>query len=186
MPEDPSLHETSFTIHDAARLRGRFLLLGLINILLGMAAFIVPAVSEYPVEVVIGLILMAAGAADGVHAFLLRSKFGYMLSLISSFTFLFVGGLLVFSPVSDFTSLYMAVAMMFWIGGVLRMGKGIDIRPVNSWPWVVSSGLLSLIFGFFILAQGHDMTFKLLDILVGISLIVDGWSRMIVFWIHEK
>jgi len=67
----------------------------------------------------------------------------------------------------------------------MRMGKGIDIRPVNSWSWVVASGLLSIIFGFFILSQGDAITFNLIGVLVGISLIVDGWSRMIVFWVHE-
>ena len=185
MADDPSLHQISFTVKDAAALRGRFLVLGLFNILLGVAAFVVPARTDYPVAVTIGAILMAAGAADAVHAFLLRSRLGYMLGLISSIVFLFVGGLLVFSPLADFTSLYMAVALMFWMGGVLRMGKGIDIRPVNSWSWVVASGLLSFIFGFFILSQGGAVTFNLIGVLVGISLIVDGWSRMIVFWVHE-
>ena len=136
--------------------------------------------------VTIGAILVAAGAADALHAMLLRSRFGYVLGLISSVVFLFVGGLLVFSPLAGFTSPYMVVALMFWMGGALRMGKGIDIRPVNNWSWVVASGLLSLVFGFFILSQGDAITFNLIGVLVGISLIVDGWSRMIVFWVHEQ
>lgn len=186
MQDDPSVHQTAFTVADAARLRGRFLVLGLLDMLLGTTAFVLVARGELSSGFAIGLVLMAAGAADAVHAFALRSRFGYMLGLISAIVFLFVGGLMVFSPLADFSSLHIAVAMMFWIGGVLRMGKGIDIRPVNSWPWVVASGLLSLIFGLVILAQGDQATFRLIGMLVGISLIVDGWSRMIVFWVHER
>jgi len=185
MTDDSSLHQISFTVKDATALRGRFLVLGLFNILLGVAAFVVPAYTDYSVVVTIGAILVAAGAADALHAMLLRSRFGYVLSLISSIVFLFVGGLLVISPLTDITSLHSGVAFMFWIGGAMRMGKGIDIRPVNSWSWVVASGLLSIIFGFFILSQGDAITFNLIGVLVGISLIVDGWSRMIVFWVHE-
>jgi uncharacterized membrane protein HdeD (DUF308 family) len=185
MPYDPSIHQTAFTIKDAAALRGRFLVLGLFNVVLGIAAIALPMDTDYPVEIIVGLVLMLAGAADAWHAMLLRSKRGYMLSWMSSVLFFFAGGLLVVSPVANFTSLHIALALLFWIGGILRMGKGIDIRPVNSWPWVVASGLLGVILGFFILYQGHAISFTLISLLVGISLIVDGWSRMIVFWVHE-
>ena len=185
MPIDPSIHQTAFTVKSAAAIRGRFLALGLFNIVLGVAAIVMPMQTDYRTEVIVGLALMLAGAADAWHAMLLRSKRGYMLSWISSVVFFFAGVLLVFAPIAKFTSLHIALALIFWIGGVLRMGKGIDIRPVNSWPWVVASGLLGLVFGFFILYQGETITFELISLLVGISLIVDGWSRMIVFWIHE-
>jgi len=185
MPYDPSIHQTAFSVKDAAAIRGRFLVLGLFNIVLGVAAIVLPTSTDYPVEVIVGLALMLAGAADAWHAMLLRSKRGYMLSWMSSVLFFFAGALLVVSPIAKFTSLYMVLALVFWIGGVLRMGKGIDIRPVNSWPWVVASGLLGVVFGFFILYQGEVITFQLISLLVGISLIVDGWSRMIVFWVHE-
>jgi len=185
MPVDPSIHQTAFTAKDAAAIRGRFLALGLFNIVLGVASIVLPINTDYSVVVIVGLVLMLAGAADAWHAMLLRSKRGYMLSWMSSVLFFFAGILLVFSPIAKFTSLYMVLALVFWIGGVLRMGKGIDIRPVNSWPWVVASGLLGLLFGFFILYQGEAIDFHLISLLVGISLIVDGWSRMIVFWVHE-
>jgi uncharacterized membrane protein HdeD (DUF308 family) len=185
MPIDPSIHQAAFTVKDAAAIRGRFLVLGLFNIVLGVAAIVSPMNTDYPVEIIVGLVLMLAGAADAWHAMLLRSKRGYMLSWMSSVLFFFAGALLVVSPIAKFTSLYMVLALVFWIGGVFRMGKGIDIRPVNSWPWVVASGLLGVVFGFFILYQGESITFQLISLLVGISLIVDGWSRMIVFWVHE-
>ncbi len=185
MPIDPSIHQTAFTVKDAAAVRGRFLVLGLFNIAVGIGAILLPMNTDFSTAVIVGLALMLAGAADAWHAMLLRSKRGYMLSWMASVLFFFAGALLVFSPVADFTSLHMALAMVFWIGGVLRMGKGIDIRPVNSWPWVVASGLLGLLFGFFILYRGEAITFELISLLVGISLIVDGWSRMIVFWVHE-
>ena len=107
MPIDPSIHQTAFTVKDAAAIRGRFLVLGLFNVALGVAAIILPMNTDYPVAVIVGLVLMLAGAADALHAMLLRSKRGYMLSWMSSVLFFFAGVLLVFSPVAKFTSLYM-------------------------------------------------------------------------------
>lgn len=184
MLDDPSVHQTVFTIKDAAAIRGRFLTLGLFNIALGMAAIALPKTTDYRVEVVIGLVLMFAGFADAWHAMLLRSKRGYVLSWASSVLLLAAGALIVTSTIADFTSLYMAIALLFWLAGFLRMGKGMDIRPINNWPWVVASGLLVVLFGAFIFYQGESISWTLMSLLVGISLIVDGWSRMILFWVH--
>ena len=185
MLEDSSVHQTSFTIEDIAAIRGRFLALGLFNIMLGIAAVVLPKTTDYHTEVIVGLVLMLAGTADAWHAMLLRSKRGCMLSWASSIGLLAAGFLMATSRVADFTSLYMAIALLFWIAGFLRMGKGIDIRPINSWPWVVASGLLLVLFGLFIFYQGDSVSWTLMSLLVGISLIVDGWSRMILFWVHE-
>ncbi len=182
---DSSAHQTAFTIEDVAAIRGRFLTLGLFNIALGIAAIALPKTTDHRVEVVVGLVLMLAGAADAWHAMLLRSKRGYLLSLVSSILLLAAGFLMATSPITDFTSLYMASALVVWIAGFLRMGKGMDIRPINNWPWVVASGLLVTLFGFFIFYQGDYISWALMSLLVGISLIVDGWSRMILFWVHE-
>ena len=185
MLDDPSVHQTSFTIEDVAAIRGRFLILGLFNIALGIAAVVLPKTTDYRVEVVVGLVLMLAGTADAWHAILLRSKRGYMLSWASSVLLFVAGALIATSTIVDFTSLYMAIALLFWIAGFLRMGKGMDIRPINNWPWVVASGLLVVLFGLFIFYQGDSISWTLMSLLVSVSLIVDGWSRMILFWVHE-
>ena len=81
-----------FTIKDAYAIRQRFLVLGLFNIILGVAVIVFPTLNPgYQLAAVIGVALMCAGAADAWHAMLLFSKFGYVLSWISS-VLLFVAG----------------------------------------------------------------------------------------------
>lgn len=176
-----------FTIKDAYAVRQRFLALGLFNVLLGVLVIIFPMLNpNYQLAGVIGVALMCAGLADAWHAMLLVSKFGYILSWISS-VLLFVAGLiLLMHTVSDITSIHLALSLIFVISGVLRMGKGLDIRPVNSWPWVIASGMICVLFGLIILHQGEDISVELFQLFVAISLTVDGWSRMIVFWVHEN
>ena len=139
----------------------------------------------YPVEVIVGVALMLTGAANSWHAILLRSKRGYILSGMSSFMFFLAGGLLVISWAVDLMSLHIGFSLLFFMGGMFRVIKGVEIRSINSWPCVVASGLLSCVFGLFILYQGEAVLLQLIGLVVGISLIVDGWSRMIVFWVRE-
>jgi uncharacterized membrane protein HdeD (DUF308 family) len=184
MLDDPSVHQTTFTLEDVAAIRTRFLVLGLINIILGMAAIVLPKIANISLEVIIGAALCLAGIADAWHAMLLRSKRGYMLSWVSSVLLVVAGALILVSPVAPFTSLHIAIAILFWLAGMLRIGKGLDIRPVNNWPWVVASGLLMFLFGTYIMYQ-DSISWTLMSLLIGISLIVDGWSRMILFWVHD-
>ena len=186
MSENLSVCQETFTIKDAYAIRRRFLLLGLFNIMLGITVIAFPLINTgHQLAAVIGVALMLAGTADAWHAMLLFSKFGYVLSWISSILLFVAGSLLVMYTVNDITSMYLALSLIFVISGVLRMGKGIDIRPINSWPWVIASGLICVIFGIVILHQGETISFELLQLFVAISLIVDGWSRMIVYWVHE-
>ena len=186
MLNKPSDHESSFTVEDAIAIRSRFLALGLFNIVLGVTTITLPMSTDYPVEVIVGLALMITGAANYWHAMLLRSKRGYILSGMSSFMFFLSGGILVISWAVDLMSLHMGFSLLFFLGGMFRVIKGLEIRRINSWPCVVASGVLSCIFGLFILYQGEAMVLELISLVVGISLIVDGWSRMIVFWVHEQ
>ena len=185
MPNRPSVHETSLIVKDAITIRSRFLVLGLFNIMLGVITITLPMNTDYPADVIVGVALMIAGAANYWHAMLLRSKRGYILSGMSSFMFFLAGGLLVISWTVDLMSLHIGFSLLFFMGGMFRVIKGIEIRSINSWPYAVASGLLSSVFGLFILYQGDPMVLQLIGLVVGISLIVDGWSRMIVFWVHE-
>ena len=180
------LHQTSFTIKDATALRVRFLILGLFSVALGIAVIILPKMSDFRAETLVGSALMLVGIADVWHALLLLSRRGYMLSLMSSLLFFAIGILILVSPIVDFTSLHIAIGLLFLMGGALRIGKGMDIRPVKNWPWVIASGVLGILFGIYIWGyEGDVLPWATIGLLVGISLIVDGWSRMIVFWVHE-
>lgn len=179
-------YQVAFNVEDAAAIRSRFLILGTISMLLGIAAIVLPLKTEYPVEIVLGSVLFITGSADAFHSVLLRSKTGFLLSWMSASLFAFVGLILLFSHLIDFTSLTLMLGLTFLIGGALRMGKGLDIRPVPNWRWVFLSGLLGVVFCFFILFQWRTISLSTICIFTGISLIVDGWSRMILFWLCGK
>jgi uncharacterized membrane protein HdeD (DUF308 family) len=78
------------------------------------------------------------------------------------------------------TRLPFAMAIVFWVGGGLRMSKGVYLRPFRSWTWVVASGLLGVVFGVVIFLRWRTITLDTVGTLAGISMIVDGLSRIML------
>lgn len=181
MPNPQEIRQRKFTPADAAAARYRFLVLGLLSVALGAAAIALPLATAYPVAVGLGLILMAIGAADVFHAFMLRANQGFLLSWLSATLFFFVGLLLAVSPALEPMSMPYLLGLMFLLGGGLRAGKGLNIAPVSGWQWVVASGVLGMAFGAWILWQWRTVTLTDVSILAGISMVMDGFSRVTLF-----
>jgi uncharacterized membrane protein HdeD (DUF308 family) len=167
---------------------GRHLfVLGVIAIGLGIAAIWLPGRTEVSTAVILGLLFMAIGVADSIHAFLLERAV-FVLSWIAACLFFFAGALLALSEAVGtlsrgsvgMTSLPFAMAIVFWVGGGLRMSKGFYLRPFRNWTWVMASGLLGVVFGVAIFLQWRTITLEGVSSLAGISMIVDGASRIML------
>ncbi len=181
MPNPQEIRQREFTPADAAAARYRFLVLGLLSVALGAAAVVLPLATAYPVAIGLGLILMTIGVADVFHAFMLRASQGFLLSWLSAILFFFVGLVLAVSPAMEPMSVPYLLGLMFLLGGGLRAGKGLNIAPVSGWRWVVASGVLGMAFGAWILFQWRTVTLVDISVLAGISMVVDGFSRMTLF-----
>lgn len=181
MPNPQEIRQSEFTPDTAAAVRHRFLVLGLVSVALGVAAILLPLATTYPVAVGLGLILMAIGIADVFHAFMLRATQGFLLGWLSAILFFFVGLVLAVSPALEPMSVPYLLGLMFLLGGGLRAGKGLNMAPVPGWRWVVASGVLGIAFGAWILFQWRTVTMTDISVLAGISMVVDGFSRMTLF-----
>lgn len=181
MPNPQYIRQSDFTAADAAAARHRFLALGLLSLVLGAVAIVLPLAGTYPPALVLGLILMAIGLADVFHAFLLRERQGFLLSWLSAILFFFVGLMLALSAALAPMSVPYLLGLMFLLGGGLRAGKGLNLRPVAGWRWVVASGIVGVAFGFWILFQWRSVTLVEISVLAGVSMLVDGWSRVVLF-----
>jgi uncharacterized membrane protein HdeD (DUF308 family) len=60
------------------------------------------------------------------------------------------------------------------------MSKGFYLRPFRNWGWVVASGVLGVAFGTVIFLQWRTITVEAVSTLAGISMIVDGVSRIML------
>ncbi len=66
--------------------------------------------------------------------------------------------------------------MWFIVDGVFTVYNGIQRKPQEGWGWVVFSGVSSIVLGGLLAYQWPDSGVYAVGLLVGIRLLIAGWS----------
>jgi uncharacterized membrane protein HdeD (DUF308 family) len=156
-----------------------FLALGMVSIFVGFLAISSTFVATMASVVVIGVLLLVAGATEVIHAVMVRNLKGFALHLLSAALYLFVGLFMIEDPVRAATVLTLLLAAGFFVGGVLRIIFSLVIRFVG-WPWVLLNGVINLFLGFIIFNGWPDSSLWVIGLFVGIDLVFHGWSWVIL------
>lgn len=157
-----------------------FLALGIILMLLGIAAIVLPGLATLATTVFIGWILIIGGLAQVIHSFWSRGWGGFFLTLLAGILSIFVGGLMLTYPVQGVLALTMLLGLFFLLQGVFEIVLSVAVRPLSSWGWVLASGIISLIIGFLILANWPTTAAWAIGLLVGIGLFWAGLARVMI------
>jgi uncharacterized membrane protein HdeD (DUF308 family) len=73
-------------------------------------------------------------------------------------------------------TLTLVVALLFLADGILEIIMAYRLRPHSGWGWVLASGVAALIAGVLIASQLPSSATWVLGVLVGIKMIMTGWS----------
>lgn len=95
------------------------------------------------------------------------------------------GVLLFFCPGMGVAAISLVLVILFILGGLNKIFGALTDRPTN-WGWVVFGGGLSIILGFFILSQWPVKSFVFLGVLVGIEILLNGWTLLVVGYISRR
>jgi uncharacterized membrane protein HdeD (DUF308 family) len=154
------------------------LVLGIVLILLGVAAIFFPFVATLATELTIAWILVFSGIAQGLHAFRLRHRVGFWPSLLSGLLTLAVGLLLILFPMSGILSITFLIAILFLANGAFPIAQALRLRPLEHRGLLLAGGVLSMLLGLLVIAQWPAAAVWLLGLLVGIDLMFSGWMLL--------
>lgn len=152
-----------------------FLVSGIILLLLGLAAIAFPVVTTVATTLVIGAVLAMAGVIELIHAFGARRWGGFMLYFLGGILGAGIGVLLLLFPLEGMLSLTLLLAAFFLAGGLFRTLLAFQIRPYDSWGWLLFSGILGLVLGGLILYLWPAGSAWILGLMVGVDLFFTGW-----------
>ncbi len=155
-----------------------FLIEGIIFILLGVSAVIVPQFFSVAIVIFLGWIIVLAGVIQVSRALLLRDMPGFGLWLSLGILQIVVGYLLIADPIAGVFTLTMMMALFFTFEGITKMYWAYKLRPLPHWEYVFFSGLTALAFAAIILMFWSETAHWLLGLLVGINMIIMGWSMV--------
>jgi uncharacterized membrane protein HdeD (DUF308 family) len=153
-----------------------FLFEGILLVILGLAAMIVPPLASLAVTIFLGWMFLISGVAGLVISFWARAMPGFWWSLISAALAVLAGGVLLARPVQGVLTLTIVIGAYFVAEGVATIMYALEHRRELSgrWSWLLVAGLMDILIAFFIIAGLPGSAEWAIGLLVGINLLFGG------------
>ena len=155
---------------------GLFLAEGIILLILGIAAIVMPLIATLAFTIIIGWIFLVSGIVGLITTFWARGVPGFWWSLISAIIAIAAGVVLLLWPISGSVSLTLVLIAFFVIEGIASIMYAIEHRNQLSgrWGWMLISGIIDLILAAIIFAGLPGTAAWALGLLVGINMVFGG------------
>lgn len=153
---------------------GMFLAEGIILVILGIAAIVLPPIATLAVTIIIGWIFLISGIVGLISTFWLRQAPGFWWSLASAIIGIAAGVVLLGWPIAGSLSLTLVLVAFFAAEGVASILYAFDHRKSARWGWMLASGIIDLILAGIIFAGLPGTAAWALGLLVGINMLFGG------------
>jgi uncharacterized membrane protein HdeD (DUF308 family) len=167
------------TVSAVQRNWGWFLVLGIVEILLGTVAIGASVYATIVTVVFFGWLLLAGGVLSVIHAFWRKQWKGFFLDLATGVLYVVAGFLMVANPTAAAVSLTLLIAMFLLMGGIFRIIVALS-GHLEHWGWVMLNGLITAGLGILIWRQWPVSGLWVIGLFVGIEMIFYGWSLVML------
>jgi uncharacterized membrane protein HdeD (DUF308 family) len=157
-----------------------FLTEGIVLVILGAAAIILPVVATLAFTLIIGWLFLISGGVGLVTTFWMRNAPGFWWALLSAVIGIVAGVILIRWPISGTLSLTIVLIAFFVVEGIVTLMYAIDHRAQLSgrWGWMLASGIVDLILAGIIFAGLPETATWALGLLVGINMLFGGTAMI--------
>jgi len=169
----PDINRIQHAAHDHWVL---FLVEGVVLVVLGATAIVIPPLATLAVTILLGWLFLVSGIMGLVTTFWFRQAPGFWWALISGLLGIVVGVLLLAAPVRGALSLTFVLVAFFIVEGVATILFALDHKRQLSgrWGWMLASGVVDLLLGAMILAGLPSTAAWAIGLLVGINMVFGG------------
>jgi uncharacterized membrane protein HdeD (DUF308 family) len=164
-----------------------FLVEGIILVVLGILAIVVPPLATIGVTIFIGWLFLISGIAGLITTFGARHAPGFWWALLSAILGIAAGIVLLGWPVSGAISLTLLLIAFFTIEGVLSIMYALEHKRelTGQWGWMLVSGIIDLVLAVMIFAGLPGTAAWALGLLVGINMLFGG-AALIAMALHAR
>ena len=157
-----------------------FLIEGIVLVVLGFAAILVPPIATLAFTLVIGWLFLISGVVGLFTTFYMRNAPGFWWSMFSAAIAILAGGVLLAQPITGTLSLTFVLIAFFVIEGILTIMYALDHRNQLSsrWGWMLASGIVDLVLAGIIFAGLPGSAAWALGLLVGINMVFGGTAMI--------
>ncbi len=164
-----------------------FLTEGIVLLVLGLLAVIVPPIATIAAEVLVGWLLLVSGIVGLIATVRMRSAPGFWWSLVSAILGIAAGSVLLLWPMSGALSLTLVLTVFLILEGVTSILYALEHRRELSGRWglMLVSGVVDLLLAGIIFAGLPGTAAWAIGLLVGINLVFGG-SALIAMALHAR
>ena len=151
---------------------------GVLLLILGLAAIIIPSVASIAVTVLLGGLFLIGGLVGLALLIWTQRTPGFWWSLLSAVLAAGIGIIMLARPVQGTLTLTLVLSAYFAAEGVVTIMYALLHRrePATRWGWLIASGILDLVVGGLIIAALPGSALWAIGLLVGIDLVFGGFA----------
>jgi uncharacterized membrane protein HdeD (DUF308 family) len=164
-----------------------FLIEGIILVILGAAAIIIPPLATLSVTIFLGWLFLISGIVGLVTTFRARHAPGFWWSLLSAVIAILAGIALIGWPISGAVSLTLVAIVFFAVEGFATIMYALEHKRELSgrWGWMLVSGIIDLFLAAIIFAGLPGTAAWAIGLLVGINMMFGGVA-LIMIALHAR
>lgn len=154
--------------------------LGVVLLVIGFLALLAPFATGLSLTLMIGALLLFGGVAQLLMVFRAGSFSSGLLLVLLALLSIAAGCYMVFQPVLALEALTLFLAGYFIAAGVIEVIGAFGARPHAGWGWLLFGGLVSFALGLLIWRQFPLSGAWAIGILVGVRLVMSGWTLIMI------
>ena len=157
-----------------------------VMIVLGFLAVFLPFATGIGVSVLVSWIIVFSGFTYLAYAFAARGAGSFLWRMLVGIVYVVGGVYLAFHPRLALESLTLVVAAIFFAESVLEIVLFFQFRALSGSGWILFDGIVTLLLAFLILRPWPSSSVWAIGILLGVNLIVSGFTRLMLMVAARK
>lgn len=163
--------------------RGMILFEGILFVILGILAIALPVAFTIGTELFVGWLLLIGGIFQAYRTFQARHVKGVAWNFLTALVYIILGLFFIFYPIPGILSLTALLIAFFLVEGISKAIYAFQMKPRQSWGWLLFSGIIALIMALIIWSGWPGTAFWVIGLLVGINMLFFGMS--LIFFSNE-
>lgn len=156
------------------------ILQGILFLILGVAALMIPVVFSLTFEWMVGWFFLIGGGIQLIRCIQSNGAPGYWWLILSSLFSMLFGVLLVFQPFEGVAALTLVIAVYFLAEGLVKIFFAFQLRAFTHWWWILFNGLCSLAIALIVFTGWPFTAMWFIGTLLGVYLIINGLSFILM------
>jgi uncharacterized membrane protein HdeD (DUF308 family) len=157
-----------------------YIVAAVLFIMLGMFSIIEPTVAALGVTLLVGWLLVFGGLAHFVGAFRGGGAKRVIFQVLTGIVYVIGGLYFVSHPLLGIGTLTLLLAAFILVGGVLEIVSFFRLRGEAKSGWILFNGVIELLLGGMIWFHWPSSSVWAIGILVGVTLVFTGMTRLMV------